>query len=241
VSAPPPPRPNVRILSTLLAWLCAAVVAAASPTEREGIPEGFVDVATAIPSLPVDLRYATENNFVGTVIDGYQSARPLLTREAAEALRCVQSDLESAGFSLLLLDAYRPQRAVAHFVRWSRSAEPTPHQARHHPGIPKRELFARGYLALESSHSRGSAVDVTLLQRGPNDEWLEVDMGTIYDFFGPEAHLDFPGLSPQQLANRRHLRDAMARHGFKCYDREWWHFELRGEPYPETYFDFPLP
>jgi len=198
-------------------------------------PPVLVDAAALAPGLIVDLRYATASNFVGARVDGYEAARCLLSEPAARALATVQADLAAAGLGLVVFDCYRPQRAVDHFVRWSREPADPAAAARHHPRVPKGELFAAGYIAARSGHSRGSTVDVGLLRRGE-----PLDFGTPFDFFDPLSHVDATGLSGAARANRERLRAAMERRGFRPYLAEWWHFTLADEPWPDRYFDVPV-
>ena len=205
-------------------------------TSEPRLPADFVSLAELAPEIALDLRYATPANFVGARIDGYDAANCLLTRPAAEALARVQRDLRSDGLGLRVFDCYRPQRAVDHFVRWSRAPDAAAAKARHYPNVPKRELFARGYIAERSGHSRGSTVDLTLV----DGAGTELDLGTAFDFFDPRAGLDSRDVPPAARALRAKLRAAMERRGFRPYAAEWWHFTLEGEPYPETFFDAPV-
>ena len=206
----------------------------------EPLPEGFVRLTDVAPSVVVDLRYAGVDNFVGERIDGYDCACPLLTAKAARALQAVQVELELQGLGLKVFDAYRPQRAVLHIVKWARTPGETSTKSEYYPDVAKAELFARGYLALESGHSRGSSVDVTLVRRRDDGAAEELDMGTPFDFFGPESASESGRITPTQQANRRKLRAAMGKQGGIAHGAGWWHFTLRHEPYPETYFDFPV-
>ncbi|MEQ8209882.1 MAG: M15 family metallopeptidase [Lacipirellulaceae bacterium] len=204
------------------------------------LPEEFVDVAKEIHSIEVDLRYVTKNNFLGRPVDGYEKSRCVLTREAAIALKQVQDELRPYRLGLKVFDAYRPQRAVDHFVRWSRDASDQQTKEKYYPEVAKGDLFRQGYIATRSGHSRGSTVDLTIVSLGKGDARKELDMGTPFDFFGRESWIDNTKLTPQQRANRLLLREIMTKHGFRPYDKEWWHFTLQDEPYPETYFDFPI-
>jgi len=215
--------------------LLPVVVMASTP-----LPAGFVELRDVVPGIVVELRYATAENFVGRPIEGYAQPRAVLTREAAAALAAVQAELMAEGFSLKVYDAYRPQRAVNHFVRWARDPEDTATKAAYYPDVPKTELFARGYIALESGHSRGSTVDVTLIRRRADGSWEALDMGTPYDFFSEVSWPASEAVTPAQRANRMRLRAVMLRHGWAPYEEEWWHFTLRDEPFPDTYFDVPL-
>jgi D-alanyl-D-alanine dipeptidase len=195
----------------------------------------LVDAAALADGLVVDLRYAGAHNFVGAPVDGYERPVCLLSEPAARALARAQAELAAEGLGLVVFDCYRPQRAVDHFVRWSREPADPAAALRHHPRVPKDELFARGYIAARSSHSRGSTVDVGLVRGGE-----PLDCGTPFDFFDPRSHGDAAGLSEAARANRARLRRAMERHGFRPYPNEWWHFTLAGEPWPDRYFDRPV-
>lgn len=199
--------------------------------------DGFVPVSEAVPDAILEIRYYTTYNFVGERVDGYEAPAALLTREAAAALRRVSDDLRREGLRLLIYDAYRPQRAVDHFVRWAEDPQADAMKTVFYPGVDKAELFTRGFIARRSGHSRGSTVDLTLVDEATGKA---LDMGGPFDFFGEISHPDYPGVTPQQHANRMRLRDAMLAHGFKPLSTEWWHFTLRDEPYPDTYFDFPV-
>lgn len=201
------------------------------------LPSGFVYLDEVDRSIATEARYATANNFVGRPVDGYELERIILTRRAAEALRRVQSDLARQGYGLKVFDAYRPQRAVNHFVRWTRDSGDTKTKNEYYPEIRKSLLLRRGYIAGRSGHSRGSTVDLTLVVLDSGDE---VDMGTPFDFFGTESAHSSRAVTPGHQANRRLLREAMSKRGFDSYHREWWHYTLRNEPFPGQYFDFPV-
>lgn len=200
-----------------------------------GLPEGFVYVDEVVPDLVVELRYQSSRNFVGRAIDGYQGERAILSRPAAVALAEVQAELQPFGLGIKIFDAYRPQRAVDHFVRWAKDAADIKMKAQYYPHIDKRNLFKEDYIAERSGHSRGSTVDLTLANRSNRQP---LDMGTPFDFFSVASWPNHPGLRPQQRANRLLLQSLMVKHGFKPYPKEWWHFTLSAEPYPDTYFDF---
>lgn len=215
----------------------AAVVAAAGAQDGDAPPAGFVRLDAAVPGLVLDVRYHGADNFVGGPVDGYEAPAAYLTRPAADALREVQARLRPRGLGLKVFDAYRPQTAVDHFVRWAADPSDTRTKAEYYPDVPKSELFARGYIAEASGHSRGSTVDLTVVRLS---DGAELDMGTPFDFFGPESAVAWAGLTAGQRANRRLLADAMQAGGFEPYPAEWWHFTLADEPYPETWFDFPV-
>lgn len=213
----------------------------AVPAEKitaDSLPEGFVMLSSVLPDAMADMRYAGAFNFVGTPIDGYEAPVPIMTREAAEALKKADALLQEKGYRIKIFDAYRPQRAVDHFVRWSRDPRSAAMKARFYPDLEKAQLLSGNYIASKSSHSRGSAVDVTLFDIKLN---READMGSCFDFFGERSHFDYAGpLTARQSANRLLLRQTMISCGFKPLDTEWWHFSLMEEPFPETYFDFPV-
>lgn len=212
--------------------LCACTTAI--PDER---PPGFVDAAALAPGLVVEMRYAGAHNFVGRPIAGYEAPVCLLTERAAWALAEVQRALAAEGRGLKVYDCYRPARAVADFAAWARDPHDQRTRAEFYPNIDKSRLFELGYIAERSGHSRGSTVDVTLVDRASS---AELDMGTPFDLFDPRSWPSDASVSPQAQANRRALRDAMTAGGFRPLREEWWHFTLEAEPFPETYFDFPV-
>ena len=197
----------------------------------------FVSVGEYIPDVLLDVRYYSTYNFVGARIDGYESPIVLLTRQAADALRLVNADMLSQGYRLVLYDGYRPQRAVDHFARWAEDLSADAMKPVFYPDVDKADLFEQGFIARRSGHSRGSTIDLTLLDAATGQL---VDMGGPFDFFGELSHPDYAGVTPAQQANRMRLREAMLKHGFKPLSTEWWHFTLRDEPFPATYFDFPV-
>lgn len=201
------------------------------------LPTGFVRLSTFAPTIIRDLRYYGSNNFLGASVDGYLKNEAILTSAAAKALVQVQTALAEFNLGLKIFDAYRPQRAVAHFLRWEHTPEDRAIAARFHPELTKSQLFAQGYIAKRSSHTRGSTVDLTLINL-QNAAHPELDMGTEFDFFGKASAPSYPKLSPEQRANRLLLKLVMERAGFQGFDLEWWHFTLRHEPYPHQYFDF---
>ena len=217
-----------------------------SPTEDAS---QFVNLADAVPDAILEIRYYSTYNFVGTRVDGYQEPVALLTRQAADSLRAVSEDLKKQGYRLKIYDAYRPQCAVDHFVRWAADINDTLMKPYFYPDVPRDKLFKLGYIAEKSGHTRGSTVDLTLFDMATEKE---VDMGGTFDWFGRESHPDFGGnpktgkykpndrITAEQFHNRMILREAMLRHGFKAIDEEWWHFTLKNEPFPDTYFTFPV-
>lgn len=209
-----------------------------SPPHADGLPEGFVYVSDIVPDAMLEMRYCSDYNFTGGRVDGYEAPVAILTRQAAEALKTASDVLSSRGYRLKIYDAYRPQRAVANFVRWSNDLGEESMKAQFYPDIEKSDILSGGYIAANSGHSRGSTVDLTIVNAATGEE---VDMGGSFDLFGKSSHPSFTdGLTSVQIANRRILRDAMLDAGFAPIDNEWWHFTLRDEPHPDTYFDFPV-
>lgn len=200
-------------------------------------PNDFVELKVYAPSILQDLRYSTPNNFTGTVVRGYHANNAWVTRKTAEALAQVQQAIQPWGLALYIFDAYRPKRAVQHFIDWSYQPENPTLQQRFYPNMTKRQLFELGYIATRSSHMRGSTVDLTLATQ-TEQGWQELDMGTEFDVFGLSAAPDYTDLSLTQRNNRLLLRSLMLQHGFHGFELEWWHFTLNNEPYPEHYFDF---
>lgn len=201
------------------------------------IPDDFVDISQTVPGITVETRYYGSDNFVGKRIDGYEAPRSYLTLPAAKALARVQSELERYGLGLKIFDAYRPQRAVDHFVRWAKDLEDIKMKKRYYPNVAKSTLFEKGYIAARSGHSRGSTVDLTIIDMASE---TALDMGTSFDYFGEESWPSSQAVTAQQRANRLLLRRVMMRHGFRPLEEEWWHFTLENEPYPERFFDFPV-
>ena len=185
-------------------------------------------------SIVVNLKYYSSENFTGQFVEGYHSNNAILTKESALALSNAQDDFNKLGYSLILYDAYRPQRAVNFFVQWSKNLNDTINKRVYYPNIKKSELFELGYIAYKSGHSRGSTVDVSLVEISTNKV---LDMGTVFDYFGVESHTFFDDISEKQKSNRLILYEIMSNNGFKNYSKEWWHFTLKNEPY-QKYFDF---
>ena len=200
------------------------------------LPEGFVYINDLDNRINIDLRYSTENNFTGKVIDGYRSNKAIISAKAAMALIQVQNDLDQMNLSLKIFDAYRPQMSVNYFINWSNDPVDTINKSIYYPKIKKSELFPLGYIAERSGHSRGSTVDLTIVD---NTTFKELDMGTPYDFFGPESATNFIGITDKQKSNRLLLLETMTRNGFKNYSKEWWHYTLKEEPF-NNYFNFVI-
>ena len=198
---------------------------------------GFVVLADHVPGIVQEIRYHSTYNFVGDRIDGYEEPIALLTIEAARALKTVANKAAVMGYRLKIFDAYRPAAAVRHFVLWGIEDLDQRMKPFFYPDLEKEELFSQGYIAKQSSHSRGSTVDLTLLDMRTG---READMGTPFDWFSELSHPDSAAVTDEQRANRMMLRDLMTRNGFEPISCEWWHFTLRDEPYPDTYFEFPV-
>ena len=217
--------------------------------------QNFVRLTDAVPDAILEIRYFGTYNFVGDRIDGYLAPTAFLTREAADSLRAVSDDVMAQGYRLKIYDAYRPQKAVDHFVRWAADLDDKRMKQYFYPDLDKSVLFEQEYIMAKSGHTRGSTVDLTLFDMNTEKE---VDMGGTFDWFGPESHPDFcgnpetgeydaeaaaiaeRGLTQEQFKNRMILREAMLKHGFKPLSSEWWHFTLEDEPFKDTYFTFPV-
>lgn len=252
----------MRILNKFLIISFAATLSfAQKPVMISSLPEGFIDVKEKIPSIILDLRYFTDYNFIGKPINGYIKPKCVMTKEAAEGLKRVQNELLEFSLSLKIYDAYRPQRAVDHFVEWAKDISDTLMKKAFYPTVDKKNLFRDGYIAERSSHSRGSTVDLTIISLPPPDQkdysegdklcncnrqMLDspydnsINMGGGFDCFHPVSHTINLQLKTHQRINRLLLKTLMEKHGFKNYSKEWWHYTLKSEPYPETYFDFPI-
>lgn len=231
---------NSRYIIFLFLIIISASKISFSQKQSDTLPEGFVYVKSVVLTINVNLRYYSYHNFVGQRIDGYDTPKCILTAEAAKALKRVQTELREFGLGLKIYDAYRPQQAVDHFIRWAEDLQDTLMKKQYYPNVDKRDLFDEGYIASRSGHSRGSTVDLTIISLGKENINQELDMGGSWDFFGEQSWPDYPDISPDQRANRMLLRLVMEKHGFKPYDKEWWHFTLKDEPFPDTYFNFPV-
>lgn len=222
------------------------------------LPDGFVYLDEVDPTIQTSMRYFSTENFVGTRMDGYKKARIIMTKETAVALCKAQKEFLQDGYSLVIYDAYRPQKAVDHFVRWSTTSNNPAIKAKYYPEVAKEHCFKLGYISKKSGHTRGSTIDLTIIKvgdqlktptlnmRAMNEKQVPflddgtVDMGSSLDLFGPASHHDSP-LMPQEYTDRRnYLRSKMVKHGFKTFVKEWWHYTLINEPFPNTYFDFDI-
>ncbi len=218
----------------LLLTLFAAVLLLQSCTEQN-IPNNFGYIDEYVPHIKVEARYASANNFTGQPVPGYESGRLVLTRQALQELVNAEREFRSLGYNVKVFDAYRPQRAVDHFVKWTMNEADTATKRKYYPTVAKRDLIPNGYIAEKSGHSRGSTIDITLVDAVTGEE---LDMGTPWDYFGPESHGDYKALTEQQLENRMLLQRIMKKYRFNPLPEEWWHYTLEKEPHPDTYFDF---
>ena len=200
-------------------------------------PSGFVLLSDYVPNIIQEIRYYSTYNFIGERIDGYEEPCAILSIEAARALKAVSNELFVQGYRIKVFDAYRPACAVKQFVLWGIEDQDIRMKPYFYPDLQKQDLFAEGYIAKLSSHSRGSTVDLTLLDMKTGKE---VDMGSPFDLFSEKSHPDYRGITDEQYENRMLLQHVMVRNGFVPIDCEWWHFTLKNEPYPDTYFEFPV-
>ena len=200
-------------------------------------PSGFVLLADYVPSIVQEIRYYSTYNFIGDKIDGYEQPCAIITKEAARALKTVSNELNVQGYRMKVFDCYRPACAVKHFVMWGLEDTDIRMKEYFYPDLVKQELFSKGYVASRSSHSRGSTIDLTLLDMKTGKD---LDMGSPFDMFSEVSHPDYKGITEEQYSNRMILRNVMLRNGFAPIDCEWWHFMLKDEPYPDTYFEFPV-
>ncbi|MEV6295549.1 M15 family metallopeptidase [Streptomyces sp. NPDC051896] len=253
----------VRGLVTTFAALLAVttVPATAGAATEPKAPKDFVALRTVDPTIVQEMRYFTPHNFVGERIDGYEQPMCILTRPAAEALHKAQLTLLRKGYTLKVYDCYRPQRAVNHFVRWAKDLDDQAMKGEFYPNVDKTRLFADGYIAEKSGHSRGSTMDLTIVKLparptrpyhpgqplvpcfAPKEERFpdnSVDMGTGFDCFDTLAHTLDPRIQGEQRANRLLLKSTLENLGFVNLAEEWWHYTYKPEPYPDTYFDFPV-
>jgi D-alanyl-D-alanine dipeptidase len=203
----------------------------------QNLPKGFSYLSDIDATIQKELRYITSHNFIGKPIDGYEKDTLIISTKAAKALQKVQTKLRAFGLSLKVFDAYRPQLSVNHFVRWAKVLNDTLMKQQYYPDVAKKDLFKLDYIASRSGHTRGSTVDVTIVDIKTGKE---LDMGSSFDFFGRPSHPFYPNLTRKQRANRLLLRNLMLEAGFKPYSKEWWHFTLKDEPFPKTYFNFPI-
>jgi D-alanyl-D-alanine dipeptidase len=207
--------------------------------QSQGLPKGFVYVSDIASNIIIDIRYFTNYNFTGARVEGYRAPVAILTKEAAIALSRAADEFESMGYIVKIFDAYRPTRAVRYFNKWLNDNGPLADRNKPYffPRVDKKLLFKLGYLSNRSGHSRGSTIDITLVDKKTGKE---LDMGSPYDFLDEVSSYDSKTISPQQFANRKLLREVMIKNGFRPYNKEWWHFTLANEPFSNKYFDFPV-
>jgi D-alanyl-D-alanine dipeptidase len=229
---------STALVSVLVALAALIGCAPTTPPPIVRAPVWLVSLTSLAPTIPLDIRYARSDNFVGEELPGYEAPVCLLTKAAARAVVDAQREIRALGLSLVMFDCYRPQRAVDHVLDWVANPDVAT-RARHYPFVPKRELVSRGYIAARSAHSRGSSIDVSLLSMSW-DTPRPLDMGTPFDFFDERSHTDSREVPAAAAANRRLLREVLERHGFRSYPLKWWHFTLREEPYPDRYLDLPV-
>ena len=255
-------HPKHYLFATILTLCCACTMTSCKSTTQAVTvnttddTSPFVTITDVVPDVILEIRYYGTYNFVGARIDGYEQPTALFTKRATDSLRAVSDDVIKQGYRLKIYDAYRPQKGVDHFVRWAADIPDTLMKRYFYPDLDKSVLFDQEYIMAKSGHTRGSTVDLTLFDMNTEKE---LDMGGTFDWFGPESHPDFCGnpetgeytgdnskspagrsITAVQFANRMLLRKAMLNHGFKALDSEWWHFTLRDEPFPDTYFTFPV-
>ncbi|RCX22514.1 D-Ala-D-Ala dipeptidase VanX [Fontibacillus phaseoli] len=205
--------------------------------KQNKLPKGFVYLDEVIPTAQYDIRYYSDNNFIGQQIKGYEAPLAILTSKAAKALKKANEELDKQGYRLKIIDAYRPQKAVNHFISWSKKSDDILMKDLFYPDVDKKNLFKLGYLSGKSGHSRGSTVDLTLVYKRTGEE---VDMGSRVDFLGEISSHGTKLITKEQRKNRYILKTAMVNQGFKPYSKEWWHYTLKNEPYPSTYFNFDI-
>ncbi|RKF02999.1 D-alanyl-D-alanine dipeptidase [Tenacibaculum lutimaris] len=218
-------------------WILSLFLLISLGIQSQNLPEGFSYINDVSPTIQSELRYCYNNNFMGVPVNGYEENTLIATTATAKALKKVQDELALKKLGLKIYDAYRPQTAVNHFVKWARVMSDTIMKKQYYPEVNKRHLFKKGYISSKSGHSRGSTVDLTIINLETGEE---LDMGSPYDFFGVSSHITYENLSDHQKENRQLLQTVMKKHGFRSYSKEWWHFTLRGEPFPKTFFDFPV-
>lgn len=222
-------------MRTIFISLCMGMLMLPVLAQKQQLPKGFTYLNEMIPDIVLEVRYAGSNNFLGTPVEGYKDEIVILSTPAAQALIKVQQELKTLGYCLKVFDGYRPQRAVNHFISWAKVSGDTLKKQQFYPDVDKKNLFNLGYISSRSGHSRGSTVDLTIVDYNTGKE---VDMGGAYDFFGELSHHNYSGISEVQKNNRVFLKRIMMKHGFQPYAQEWWHYTYQPEPFPDTYFDF---
>lgn len=221
----------------LISFILLTAYFSNAQSQKSNIPKGFTYLHEVIPNVVYDIRYYGTYNFIGSPIDGYERPTAILSIRAAQALLKIQKELNSRDLGLKIFDAYRPQRAVNHFIKWARVLNDTIAKREFYPLVEKKDLFKKGYIATRSGHSRGSTVDLTIIVLKTKKE---IDMGSPFDFFGEKSHHNSVNITNEQKKNRQALKSVMEKYGFRSYSEEWWHYTLNNEPYKNTYFDFPV-
>lgn len=204
-------------------------------TPPQSLPEGFVYLEQVDSTIAQEIRYAMDDNFVGRPIDGYEAHRCVVTTQIAERLSRAQKELQTQGLELKVYEGYRPLRAGIAFVKWAQDTTDQTMKEHYYPNVDKDRVFDLGYISMRSQHTRGCAVDLTITKDGQ-----ELDMGTPFDWFDERSHTANPNIPEEAKRNRQMLLKLMDKHGFANYSKEWWHFYLKDEPFPHTYFDFPI-
>lgn len=250
-------------LSQIKLFLLIFVIAAAgcfsgSKNINQQLHEGFVYLHDVDPSIQVSMRYFSNENFLGTTVTGYKNNKIIMTQASAEALKKVQQELLAEGYSLVVYDAYRPQKAVDHFVRWGNDHADIAMKEKYYPRVNKNDVFEQGYVATKSGHSRGSTVDLTIIEKGKALKAPEyqvrtfngydipflddgtIDMGSSFDLFDEASHHESSKIPEEFHKKRRYLKEKMLKYGFKIITEEWWHYTLKNEPFPDTYFNFDI-
>ena len=251
----------MRLAIAIAAIAIAPVAVGKTALAEDVVPDGFVWLSDIAPTIEQDIRYYGAHNFLGRPVAGYEAPECILTRQAAEALLAIQAELVQSRLSLKVYDCYRPQRAVDDFIAWADVVEDQATKAEFYPRVDKADFFDLGYVAKKSGHTRGSTVDVAIVPVGhpsapayaPGDQLVDcalpadqryadpsLDFGTGYDCMDEKSHHGNEAIAPVAQGNRLILKEIMDRHGFAPYAEEWWHYTLRNEPFPDTYFDFPV-
>ncbi|WP_392469583.1 M15 family metallopeptidase [Sphingobacterium cellulitidis] len=216
--------------------LILAILFVACGVQKE-IPNSFVELKKMVPNIEIELRYFGNHNFMGRRVKGYEANKVYISKEAAKSLVLIQKELNQMGLGIKVFDAYRPQQAVDNFKEWALDIADSTAKQEFYPDVDKRDLFKLGYIAEKSGHSRGSTIDLTIINL---TDKKELDMGTGFDFFGEPSHHDYSEISDAQKANRKLLRGIMVKYGFKAIEEEWWHYTLKNEPFKDQYFNFAI-
>ncbi len=225
------------VIKAIVILLFLSFTTISDKSTNSSLHKDFVYLKEMMPNLRSDLRYYGSNNFVGQPLEGYNAPKCILSKEAADALMKVQTELERIGFGLMIYDAYRPQQAVDFVIGWAQDDSDTLMKEDFYPNVDKQDLFTKGYIAKQSGHSRGSTIDLTIVSLKTRHI---LNMGSPYEIFDEISNTDYPNITKNQHALRMLLKRRMEKHGFQSYDKEWWHFTLKNEPFPDTYFDFPI-